>query len=350
MFTAAALLLGGSLSAGTKAEPLSAAQLDRQANALAQRARDTGDVTYYTRAETAYRSALDVTPRDLPATIGLGALALSRHEFRRGLMLGRRALALSPSTAAGYGVVGDALVELGRYPEAFAAFDRMVSLKPGVSSYARVSYALELPGDVRRRGAGDAACRGRGDRRAGGARLDAHAARQALLVSRAHRRGGARVSRRAARSSGLRPCARCARAGRGRTRSHGSRDRTRAPRVRSRCRCRSSSTTLGDLYQSGRGSQRQYDARRRRSSGCSARTASRSTSKTALFDVDHGDPAARARSRSRAPRAPSGRRSTATTSWLGRSRATAAAARRCATRSARSGSARSTRPSSSTAG
>jgi tetratricopeptide (TPR) repeat protein len=148
VLTAAALLFGGSFSPETKAEPLSAAQLDRQANALAQRARETGDVTYYARAERTYGRALRLAPRDLPATIGLGALALSRHEFRRGLVLGRRALALSRSTAAGYGLVGDALVELGRYPEAFAAFDRMVSLKPSVSSYARVSYALELQGDV----------------------------------------------------------------------------------------------------------------------------------------------------------------------------------------------------------
>jgi tetratricopeptide (TPR) repeat protein len=149
-FSAAALLLGGVFSGGDapKAQPLSAAQLDRQGNALAQRARETGDVTYYARAEAAYRRALRLAPSDLPATIGLGALALSRHEFRHALALGRRAVALSSSTAAGHGVVGDALVELGRYKQAFAAFDRMVSLKPSVSSYARVSYALELQGDV----------------------------------------------------------------------------------------------------------------------------------------------------------------------------------------------------------
>jgi tetratricopeptide (TPR) repeat protein len=91
---------------------------------------------------------LQVAPKDLPATIGLGALALTRHEFRQGLALGRLAVRLSPSTAEGYGVVGDALVELGRYPQAFATFDRMVSMKPSVSSYARVSYARELLGNI----------------------------------------------------------------------------------------------------------------------------------------------------------------------------------------------------------
>jgi tetratricopeptide (TPR) repeat protein len=149
--TAAALLLGGVFAGGGTpgAHPLSAAQLDRRGNAFEQRARETGDASYYTRAEAAYRRALRIAPNDLPATIGLGAVALSRHEFRRALALGRHALALSPSTAAGHGVVGDALVELGRYEQAFEAFNRMVSLKPSVSSYARVSYARELLGDVR---------------------------------------------------------------------------------------------------------------------------------------------------------------------------------------------------------
>jgi pentatricopeptide repeat protein len=150
--TAAALLLGGVFAGGggaPAAQPLSAAQLDRRGNTFEQRARETGDASYYARAEAAYRRALRVAPNDLPATIGLGAVALSRHEFRRALALGRHAVVLSPSTAAGYGVVGDALVELGRYEEAFEAFNRMVSLKPSVSSYARISYARELLGDVR---------------------------------------------------------------------------------------------------------------------------------------------------------------------------------------------------------
>src|SRR5581483_7295760 len=45
-----------------------------------------------------------------------------------------------------YGVIGDALVELGRYPEAFRAFDEMNRLRPSLSSYARVSYGRELVG------------------------------------------------------------------------------------------------------------------------------------------------------------------------------------------------------------
>jgi tetratricopeptide (TPR) repeat protein len=174
--TAAALLLGGVLTDGSAQEaprvPVASAivasgsalipQLQQQVRAnptgvvglgllglaYQQRARETGDPSYYTKSEGVLRRALRYSPDDLVATGGLGALALSRHRFREALTLGRRAVALSPSTARAYGIVGDALVELGRYREAFAAFDRMASLKPSLSSYARVSYARELLGDL----------------------------------------------------------------------------------------------------------------------------------------------------------------------------------------------------------
>jgi tetratricopeptide (TPR) repeat protein len=152
--TAVALLFGGVLGhegpqeAAAVPQTLRVDRLDFQGNSHLQRARETGDVTYYTAAERAFGRALRLAPGDLSATIGLGALALSRHEFREALLLGRRAVVLSPSTARGHGVVGDALVELGRYEQAFSEFNRMVSIKPSVSSYARVSYARELLGDV----------------------------------------------------------------------------------------------------------------------------------------------------------------------------------------------------------
>ena len=59
---------------------------------------------------------------------------------------GRRAARIAPYSALHYGVIGDAMIELGRYEGAFAAFDRMVELRPSSSAYARVSYARELLG------------------------------------------------------------------------------------------------------------------------------------------------------------------------------------------------------------
>jgi tetratricopeptide (TPR) repeat protein len=147
---AAVLLFGGAFRTeaaapneptGTAAE-LAAAGLEYQ-----RRARETGDFTYLTRAEDALTRALSLDAREPAAVQGLASLALSRHEFRKALRLARRAQKLSPSSAASLALVGDALVELGRYGEAFAAFDALGTLKPGFSAYSRVAYARELLGD-----------------------------------------------------------------------------------------------------------------------------------------------------------------------------------------------------------
>ena len=115
--------------------------------ALQQRMRETADASYLARSEAVLRRALRLAPKDADATGALGTVALTQHRFRDALVLGRRAHRLAPATARHLGVVGDALLELGRYDQAFATFDRMVALKPSLSSYARVSYARELLGD-----------------------------------------------------------------------------------------------------------------------------------------------------------------------------------------------------------
>jgi tetratricopeptide (TPR) repeat protein len=136
------------LQATLRANPDDVPSLDSLGLAYQQRARETGDPTYYTKSDEALHRALALAPRDLIATSGLGSLALSRHRFRQAFVLGRRAHTISPTTARNYGVIGDALVELGRYHAAFKTFDTMASMQPGLSSYARISHARQLLGDV----------------------------------------------------------------------------------------------------------------------------------------------------------------------------------------------------------
>lgn len=114
-----------------------------------QQARETGDASFYPRAEAALTDSLRLEPGNPLAVTGLAALAASRHRFADAQALAQRALRLAPASAGSLGVLGDALVELGRYREAFAAFDRMAALKPNLASYSRISYARELLGDLR---------------------------------------------------------------------------------------------------------------------------------------------------------------------------------------------------------
>ncbi|MSS73883.1 MAG: tetratricopeptide repeat protein [Candidatus Latescibacteria bacterium] len=115
--------------------------------AFLQKARETGDPTYYTRAEAVFKKALGLDPRNVEAMGGMGSLSLSRHQFREALAWGEQARAIHPSNATLYGIVGDACVELGDYPKAVETLQKMVDLRPGLSAYSRISYLRELMGD-----------------------------------------------------------------------------------------------------------------------------------------------------------------------------------------------------------
>lgn len=117
--------------------------------AYVAQARVTADPSWYPRAEDALRESLRLHDEDnVEALLGLGALALARHDFEAALASGRRAASVNPYDADVYGIIGDALLELGRYDAAFEAFQMMVDTRPDLASYARASYARELLGDV----------------------------------------------------------------------------------------------------------------------------------------------------------------------------------------------------------
>jgi tetratricopeptide (TPR) repeat protein len=111
-----------------------------------QRARETADPTDYGRAEAALRRGLRFGGDRYLAMTGLAAVAASRHRFGEAVDLARRAIRIDPDAEAAYGILGDGLVELGRYDEGFAAFDHMAARGSDLPALTRVSYARELLG------------------------------------------------------------------------------------------------------------------------------------------------------------------------------------------------------------
>ncbi len=117
--------------------------------AYVAQARVTADPSWYPKAEGVLRRSLRLHPdENVDGALGIGALDLARHDFATALREGRRASELDPYSADAYGVIGDALLELGRYDRAFEAFQTMVDTRPDLASYARVAYARELVGDI----------------------------------------------------------------------------------------------------------------------------------------------------------------------------------------------------------
>lgn len=115
--------------------------------AYLQKARETGDPSYYTKGEGLFDKALAAKPDHVEALVGKASLAMSRHQFASARDIAKRVAALAPYSAGARGILADAYVQLRDYDNAVRALDEMVRLKPNLSSYSRISYMRELKGD-----------------------------------------------------------------------------------------------------------------------------------------------------------------------------------------------------------
>lgn len=114
-----------------------------------QRASTTADPAFYERAEAAFARSLEHRPDGNDAAlVGQAALAASKHDFGAARALAEEALVINAYSSSAYGVLTDALVELGEYEPAFRSLQRMLDLRPGVPAYTRASYSFELRGDI----------------------------------------------------------------------------------------------------------------------------------------------------------------------------------------------------------
>jgi tetratricopeptide (TPR) repeat protein len=119
-------------------------------DALMQKARETADTGYYIHAERAYAKALTLNAKQVTATAGLAWVYGCRHEFERSVDWANQTLTLDPQNTAAFGLLGDAAVEMGNYDTAFEHYQRMLDLRPDLSSYSRSAHLLYLMGNFRK--------------------------------------------------------------------------------------------------------------------------------------------------------------------------------------------------------
>ena len=106
---------------------------------------------YYPAALQMINEALDhelKAPVAYRAMLDKASVLLSLHQFAEAKTIGEKALALNPHSADIYGVLVDANVELGHYQDAITYADKMVSIRPDLRSYSRISYLREIHGMV----------------------------------------------------------------------------------------------------------------------------------------------------------------------------------------------------------
>jgi tetratricopeptide (TPR) repeat protein len=127
-------------------QPTDARAAASLADALLRQARVTANAGLAVVAERALLGVLKDEPLEYDARRMLAAVYLSEHRFRDAIREAERLRAVRPTDDWNYGVLGDGHLELGEYDLAFAAFQRMMDLRPTAGAYARAAYAFELRG------------------------------------------------------------------------------------------------------------------------------------------------------------------------------------------------------------
>jgi tetratricopeptide (TPR) repeat protein len=119
---------------------------------LMQKGRETADASYYTHAERAYTKALEQKANHIDALHGLAWVYSVRHEFEKSIEWARKVIAADPKNNLAYGLLGDAAVEMGQYEQALDHYQKMLDLRPDISSYSRGAHLLWLTGDIQSAG------------------------------------------------------------------------------------------------------------------------------------------------------------------------------------------------------
>ncbi len=136
------------LSAAIKADPQDTKSAIKLVALFIEEARVTGNYMYYDKAAMRYvNGILQSEPDNFYALIFKSLIYLSQHHFAEGLATAQLARQIIPANPYVYGLLTDGSVEMGYYDSAVVYADKMVSIRPDLTSYSRVSYLREIYGD-----------------------------------------------------------------------------------------------------------------------------------------------------------------------------------------------------------
>jgi tetratricopeptide (TPR) repeat protein len=114
-----------------------------------QEARASGNYNYYDKAAlNCVNAVLRKDAKNFEALTYRATIYLSQHHFAEGLNAAEQVQKMYPYSAFVYGILLDANVELGNYKSAVEDAEKMISIRPDIRSYSRISYLREIHGDI----------------------------------------------------------------------------------------------------------------------------------------------------------------------------------------------------------
>jgi tetratricopeptide (TPR) repeat protein len=126
-----------------KQSPGDYAGYDGLGAAFFQKARETGDITFYDLAEQTLKQALALAPQDFRAAGPLVHMALvymGEHRFSEALASAQKAMGTGSGNLAALAIEGDAYTDMGDYEEAAAAYNAMQALGRATTSPLSLAY------------------------------------------------------------------------------------------------------------------------------------------------------------------------------------------------------------------
>jgi tetratricopeptide (TPR) repeat protein len=108
-----------------------------------QKARETGDITYYDLAERTLQKALSLAPQDFRAAdplIHLALVYMGEHRFSEALAYDQKAIGTGAGNLAAFAIEGDAYTDMGDYDEAAAAYHSVQTLGRMTTSTLSLAY------------------------------------------------------------------------------------------------------------------------------------------------------------------------------------------------------------------
>lgn len=128
-------------------DPPMPARLERLGFLFLSKSRQTFDPAYALRAD-ACAAWMESAGGDSSQSLLLRGLAYQQiHRFSDAEAVARRLVARR-GLAQDFGLLGDALLDLGRAGEAMEAYQKMLDLKPGFQAYVRAAHMRWLKGDL----------------------------------------------------------------------------------------------------------------------------------------------------------------------------------------------------------
>lgn len=131
-----------------KAQPQALHYQNLLAGAYIQKVRESMDYSYLDRASAILTSVLGEDSRNYEASRLRTEIALERHDFRAAAAYSRTLTEWAPNDSWNWGTLGDALTEMGDYDKAADAYQKMVTLRPDLSSYNRAAWFRFLYNDA----------------------------------------------------------------------------------------------------------------------------------------------------------------------------------------------------------